>query len=96
MADFKQIEINGTSYTVKDETARTAAASATETANAAKAAAETATETANTANTNASAALQKATTNETNIGNLAAESLVANYLSATETIQFTKGISYTD
>lgn len=82
MADFKQIEINGVAYTVKDETARTAA--------------ESATETANTANTNASAALQKATTNETNIGNLAAESLVANYLPTTETIQFTKGISYTD
>ena len=81
MADFKQIEINGIAYTVKDETARTAAT--------------TATETANTANTNASSALQKATTNETNINNLAAESLDANYVSQTETIQFTKGISYT-
>lgn len=81
MADFKQIEINGTAYTVKDETARTAA---------------------ETANTNAAAAIEKATTavekattNETNISNLAAESLVAKYLTKTETIQFTKGISYT-
>ena len=82
MRDFKQIKINGNMYTVKDGTARTAAASATETANA--------------ANTNASAALQKATTNETNISSLAAESLVANYISQTETISFTKGISYPD
>lgn len=82
MADFKQIEINGTSYTVKDETARTAA--------------ESATETADTANRNASAAAEKATTNETNISSLAGESLVAKYLTETETIQFTKGISYTD
>ena len=74
MADFKQIEINGTAYTVKDETARTAA---------------------ETANTNAAAAVEKATTNETNISNLAAESLDAKYLTKTETIQFTKGISYT-
>lgn len=96
MADFKQIEINGTSYTVKDETARTAASAAAETANAANAAAETATTTANLAMTGAQTALEKATDNETNIGNLAAESLVANYLPQTETIQFTKGISYTD
>lgn len=82
MADFKQIEINGIAYTVKDQTARTAAATASETANA--------------ANTNASTALEKATTNETNISSLAGESLVANYVSQTETIQFTKGISYTD
>ena len=74
MADFKQIEIDGAAYTVKDETARTEA---------------------ETANTNAAAALKKATTNETNISNLAAESLVAKYLMETETIQFTKGISYT-
>ena len=59
MRDFKQIEINGNMYTVKDETART-----------------------------------KATNNETNISNLATESLVANYISQTETISFTKGISY--
>ena len=81
MADFKQIEIDGTTYTVKDETARTAA--------------ETARTAAETANTNAAAAVEKATTNETNISNLAAESLVAKYLTKTETIQFTKGISYT-
>ena len=80
MADFKFIEIDGTSYSVKDETARTAA--------------ETAEQTANAANTTAQSAMTKANANEQDIASLAAESLTVSYVTDTETVKFAKGIEY--
>lgn len=78
MADFKAITIDGTSYTVKDETARTQSSQAQSTANAAQ--------------TAAGQALSKATTNENDITELANEGLAVSYVSESESIQFTKGI----
>ena len=92
MADFKAITVNGVSYTVKDEPARTAAQQANETANAAKTTAEQANTTAGQANTTAQAAQNKANQNETDITNLAGDSLNVSYVSESESIVFTKGI----
>ena len=78
MADFKAITIDGVSYTVKDETARTAA--------------QQANTTADQANTTAQAAQNKANQNETDITNLSADSLVVSYVPASESIVFKKGI----
>ena len=78
MADFKTITVNGVSYTVKDETARS-------TANAANSKAEQ-------ANTTAQAAQNKANQNERDITNLAEDSLTVSYVSESESIVFTKGI----
>lgn len=85
MADFKAITIDGTSYTVKDETARTQSSQAQSTASAAQAAAESAQSTAGQA-------LSKANTNESDIDTLAGESLDVSYVAESESIQFTKGI----
>ena len=92
MADFKAITIDGTSYTVKDETARAAAQQANTTAEQANTTAEQANTTAGQANTTAQAAQNKANQNETDITNLSADSLVVSYVSASESIVFAKGI----
>lgn len=92
MADFVAITVEGTSYTVKDETARKSAQNAETTANQANTAAGQAQQTANTANTTAQAAQSKANQNETNITNLAGDSLTVRYVSESESIAFTKGI----
>ena len=85
MADFKAITIDGTSYTVKDETARAAAQQANTTA-------EQANTTAGQANTTAQAAQNKANQNEKDITNLSEDSLVVSYVSESESIVFAKGI----
>ena len=106
MADFVAITVEGTSYTVKDATAResaqnaettanqanTAAGQAQQTANQANTAAGQAQQTANNANTAAQAAQTKANQNETDIASLAEDSLTVSYESESESIAFTKGI----
>lgn len=92
MADFKAITIDGTDYTVKDETARTQSSQAQSTANAAQTAAEQAQSAAEQAQTTAEQALSKATTNESNITTLVGESLAVSYVAESESIQITKGI----
>lgn len=108
MADISKINLNGTSYTIKDDTARTSASSAVSTANTAKSTADTAkttadnasrtattaSQTATTAKSTADSALSKATQNETNINKiLAAGGVSASYSAETETITFTE-VSY--
>lgn len=78
MADFVAITVEGTSYTVKDATARESA--------------QNAVTTANQANTAAGQAQQKANQNETDITNLAGDSLTVSYVPESESIAFTKGI----
>lgn len=85
MADFKAITIDGTNYTVKDETARRQSSQAQSTAGQAQSAAEQAL-------TAAGQALSKANTNESDIDTLAGESLDVSYVAESESIQFTKGI----
>lgn len=92
MADFVAITVEGTSYTVKDATARESAQNAETTANQANTAAGQAQQTANTANTTAQAAQSKANQNETNITNLAGDSLTVSYVSESESIVFARGI----
>lgn len=93
MADFVAITVEGTSYTVKDATARESAQNAATTANQANTAAGQAQQTANSANTAAQAAQAKANQNETDITNLAGDSLTVSYVSESESIAFTKGIN---
>lgn len=92
MADFVAITIEGTSYTVKDATARESAQNAETTANQANTAAGQAQKTANSANSTAQAAQTKANQNETNINNLAGDSLSVSYAQESESIVFEKGI----
>lgn len=106
MADFVAITVEGTSYTVKDATARESAQNAVSTANQANTTAEQAQEaanqantaagqaqqTANSANTAAQAAQTKANQNETDIGSLGEDSLTVSYAAQSESIVFTKGI----
>ena len=92
MADFVAITVEGTSYTVKDATARESAQNAETTANQANAAARQAQQTANSANTATQAAQTKANQNETDIGSLAEDSLTVSNAAQSESIVFTKGI----
>lgn len=94
MANISKINLNGTSYTIKDDTARTSASNAVSTANTAKTTADNASKTATTAKSTADSALSKATQNETNINKiLAGGSVSASYTEETETITFTE-VSY--
>lgn len=90
--DFKSIIVNGETYNVKDETARTQSAQAQSTAEAAQTTAGQAQSTASAAQTTAGQALSKANTNESNITEIAGESLAVSYVSESESIKFTKGI----
>ena len=90
--DFKSIIVNGETYNVKDETARTQSSQAQSTASAAQTAAESAQSTASAAQTTAGQALSKANTNESNITEIVDESLSVSYVAESESIKFTKGI----
>lgn len=92
MADIKQITVNGVTYTIKDDTARTAASEAAETANTAQTTATQANNTANTANALANAANTNANTAKTNVTELASQSLKASYNSGSEALVLEKGI----
>ena len=85
MADVSKISLYGTSYNIKDATARSSATSASQAATSASQAAAAAKSVADTA-------LGNSETNEANITKLASESLKANYSESTETIEFVKGI----
>ena len=85
MADIKQITVNGTTYTIKDDTARTAAAEASKAASAAQSTATQANNTANTANALANTA-------KTNVTKLAGQSLKASYDSGSEALVLEKGV----
>ena len=85
MADVSKISLNGTSYNIKDTSARSSAASASQ-------AASSANQAASAAKSVADSALANSKTNETNITKVASESLKASYTEKTETIEFTKGI----
>ena len=86
MADVSKISLNGTSYNIKDITARSSADNAsTKAADAQK--------TANSATTTANNALTAANTNSENITKITAGSLSASYDSTTESVVFTKGIT---
>lgn len=85
MADIKQITVNGTTYTIKDDTARTAAAEASKAAGAAQSTATQANKTANTANALANTA-------KTNVTELAGQSLKASYDSGSEALVLEKGV----
>ena len=87
MADVSKFSLYGTSYNIKDLSARSSAASANQ-------AAASASQAAFAAKTLADSALSNSETNETNITNLASESLKASYTVATETIEITKGIQF--
>ena len=76
--DFKNIIVDGKTYNVKDETARSQISQVQGTANNAQATAES--------------ALTKATTNESNITTLASENLTISYVAESESLQFNKGI----
>lgn len=98
MADISQINLDGTSYLIKDEQARTTATAAQSTANSAQSTATTANSTANTAKstadtakTTADSALSKANKNSTDISNLKALSIYnVEYVSSSSTLKFTK------
>lgn len=98
MADISQIILDGTSYLIKDEQARTTAATAQSTAtaaqstaNSAKSTATSASSTANTAKSTADNALLKANTNASNISKLKALSIYnVEYISTNSTLKFTK------
>lgn len=85
MADIKQITVNGTTYTIKDDTARTAAAEASKAASAAQSTATQANNTANTAN-------NLANTANTNVTELAGQSLKASYDSGSEALLLERGV----
>lgn len=93
MADIKQISVNGTTYTIKDDTARTAAADASDAASTAQTTATQANNTANAANTLANTANNNANTAITNINKLSAESLTASYNSGSEALVLEKGVT---
>lgn len=92
MADIKQITVNGSTYTIKDDTARTAAAEASKAASAAQSTATQANNTANTANALANTANTNANTANTNVTELAGQSLKASYDSGSEALVLEKGI----
>lgn len=92
MADIKQITVNGTTYTIKDDTARTAASEASETATAAQSTATQANNTANAANSLANTANNNANTANSNVTKLAGQSLTASYNSGSEALVLEKGI----
>lgn len=85
MADIRQITVNGTTYTIKDDTARTAAAEASKAASAAQSTATQANNTANTANALANTA-------NTNVTKLAGQSLKASYDSGSEALVLEEGV----
>ena len=87
MADVSKISLYGTSYNVKDSTARSAASSANQ-------AATSAAQEASTAKTIANNALSNSETNTTNISKVASESVKVVYIEKSETIEVTKGISF--
>lgn len=87
MADVSKISLYGTSYNVKDSSARSSATSANQ-------AAASASQAASAAKSVADSALSNSETNETNISKVASESLKASYTAATETIEITKGIQF--
>lgn len=87
MADVKSISLNGTSYNLKDATARSSADSANTAAASASQAAATAKSVADTA-------LNNSKTNSTNISKVASESLKVVYSAETETLEITKGIKF--
>ena len=86
MADISKINLYGTEYSIKDNTARELANTAKSTADTAKSTADTAKSTANTANS-------KADSNATNITNIKNESISITYNSTDESIEITKGIT---
>lgn len=86
MADVSKISINGTSYTIKDESARTAASNASTKADTAQDAADSATVAANNAMTTANA-------NTENITKITAASLSVSYETETESVVFVRGIT---
>lgn len=90
MADIRQITVNGTTYTIKDDTARTAAAEASKAASAAQSTATQANNTANTANGLANTA--NTNTAKTNVTKLAGQSLKASYDSGSEALVLEKGV----
>ena len=92
MADIKQITVNGITYTIKDDTARTAAADASDAANAAQTTATQANNTANAANTLANTANTNANAAKTMVTDLASQSLKASYNSGSEALVLEKGI----
>ena len=92
MADIKQITVNGTTYTIKDDTARTAASEAAEAASAAQTLATQANNTANAANTLANTANTNANTAKDNVTELAGQSLKASYNSGSEALVLEKGV----
>lgn len=87
MADVSKISLYGTSYTLKDSSARSAASSA-------NAAAQSAAQAASEAKTIANNALTKSETNTTNISKLASESIKIVYTADKETLDITKGIQF--
>lgn len=87
MADVSKISLNGTSYNIKDSSARSSASSASQAANSASQA-------ASEAKTVADNALSKSETNTTNISKVASESVKVAYAADTETIEITKGIAF--
>ena len=87
MADVSKISLYGSSYNIKDASARSSATSASQ-------AASSASQAASAAKSVADSALAKSETNETNITKVASESLKASYTAATETIEFTKSIQF--
>lgn len=100
MADIRQITINGVTYTIKDQSAREAAAEAQSAATAANNTAITANNTANgaksdaqAANSAAQAANSAAQAAQTDVNNLAGESLAASYNTGNESLVLSKGIS---
>lgn len=86
MADVSKISINGTSYDLKDTTARSSAAAASTAANDAKESADGATLTANTASS-------KANANAENITKIIAASLSVSYDTDSESVVLANGIS---
>ena len=93
MADVSKISLYGTTYTIKDSTARTNTTAAQTTANAAQAKAEAAQTTANTAQakaeaaqTTADTAQTKAETAQTTANEAKDAALVISYTDKTETI----------
>lgn len=86
MADVSKISINGTSYNIKDSSARASASDAFTKADSAKKTAESAASTANTA-------LTTANTNTENITKITAASLSASYDTETESVVFVRGIT---
>ena len=87
MADVSKISLYGTSYTLKDSSARSSASSA-------NAAAQSAAQAASEAKTIANNALTNSETNRTNISKLASESIKIVYTADKETLDITKGIQF--